>query len=460
MRAQSVTVKSLTVGILCAYSAEGRPLVETFGEALKRLRTERRLSLRGLQALTRYSAGYLGELERGAKRPTASVAQHCDRALEARGQLTSLASAFVSRSVHQVNLGGDDGVQEPPAEQPHGRKDHDVQRRTILRDLSTLALASSLATAETIRQNLEVAATNVDPVEQWDRIVDEYARTFYTDDPTDLLRDITADMTVLSAQLKDAMSRTRRRALSRASGQLAAITAMAWASLGEFRQAGRWWSTAQATADASTDRAAQVWVRGWRVADGLYEQRGPDEIFIWAHEAVAIADGRPSAGLAGTLAGLAQTQAVADHPDALNTLIAVREITERVTDIEAADTASMFGWPSVRLHHTASYVYTALGMTAEAYAAQDAALALYGSDLVRERAAMQLHRAQCMIRDGDVSGGIRYAEAVLDDLASEHHTELVYTVARSVLTAVPDRDAKLKTVTGLAARLALPVGRA
>jgi hypothetical protein len=96
-----------------------------------------------------------------------------------------------------------------------------------------------------------------------------------------------------------------------------------------------------------------------------------------------------------------------------------------------ADEDSMFGWPEVRLRHTESYVHTALGRTREAHAAQERALDLYPDALARERAAMLLHRAACMIRDGDVSGGVAYAGQVLDELPTEHHTELVYAVGRA-----------------------------
>jgi hypothetical protein len=134
---------------------------------------------------------------------------------------------------------------------------------------------------------------------------------------------------------------------------------------------------------------------------------------------MAIARDRADAGTAGVLAGLAQTQAVAGRGDALETLGRVAEVTERVNATEAADFESMFGWPEVRLRHTQSYVYTALGETARAYAAQDAALVLYGQELARERAAMLLHRAHCMIKDGDLSGGVGYAHQVLNELPSE-----------------------------------------
>jgi hypothetical protein len=105
-----------------------------------------------------------------------------------------------------------------------------------------------------------------------------------------------------------------------------------------------------------------------------------------------------------------------------------------------ADEEPMLGWPEVRLRHTESYVYTWLGDTARAYAAQERALQLYPGALLREWAAMLMHRATCIVRDGDVGGGLAYAGTVLDDLPTEHHTDLVYAVARAAVAAVPESD--------------------
>jgi hypothetical protein len=104
-------------------------------------------------------------------------------------------------------------------------------------------------------------------------------------------------------------------------------------------------------------------------------------------------------------------------------------------------------------------VYTRLGDTARAYAAQDRALQIYPRALARERAAMLIHRATCMIVDGDIDGGLRYADTVLDELSAEHHTDLVYAVARGMLAAVPDRERARSDARQISARLALPAPR-
>ena len=60
---------------------------ETFGEALRSARQQRRLSLRKLQVLTRYDFTYLGQVERGEKPGSAELAAVCDRTLGMDGLL-------------------------------------------------------------------------------------------------------------------------------------------------------------------------------------------------------------------------------------------------------------------------------------------------------------------------------------------------------------------------------------
>jgi len=318
--------------------------------------------------------------------------------------------------------------------------DEDVNRRQMLVQLGLLGLATTFASAETVRQGL--AATLSDDVhaagvDDWEAIADEYGRAFYTTPADRLLRDLTADLSGLRQRLERAGDASRP-GLARVAGQLSAISAVAWAGAGETRQARRWWRSARGLGDQSGDTGARVWVRGWEVTNGLYEDRPVPAILDAAAEARAIAADRACAGTAGLYAGLAQTLAVAGRrEEALVALRRVAHVTDRIPAAVAADEGSMFGWPEVRLRHTESYVYTWLGDTTRAYAAQEAALRLYPQSLARDRAKMLLHRAACMIRDGDVGGGLRYAGQVLDDLPAPQHTEGVYQIGRAAMRFLP-----------------------
>jgi hypothetical protein len=339
---------------------------------------------------------------------------------------------------------------------PPGEND-DMNRRQLLVDLAVLGLAASLAGVEAVRQGLGAAVAgdrHAADLDEWEKIVHEYARSYYLT-PTDrLLRDLTADLSVLQSRLGGTEG-TFQRGLARAGGQLAAISAVAWADAGDTARAGRWWRTARQLADASGDIEARTWVRGWEVANGLYEQRPVSVILDRAAEATSIAVPLPSAGTAGLCAGLAQTLAVAGRSgEALAALGRVADVSEQLPASVVADEGSMLGWPEVRLRHTESYVHTWLGDTRSAYAAQEAALRIYPESLVRDRAKMLLHRVACMVRDGDVGGGLAYAGWVLDSLPVQHHTESVYAIGRAAMRVLPAQERGRPEAAELRARLA------
>src|SRR5262245_54925712 len=70
-----------------------RPLVDPrFAATLRRLRTERGLSLRELAATAYVSKSLLSELENGRKGPSKELAIHLDRTLQAGGTLAELVT--------------------------------------------------------------------------------------------------------------------------------------------------------------------------------------------------------------------------------------------------------------------------------------------------------------------------------------------------------------------------------
>jgi hypothetical protein len=333
-----------------------------------------------------------------------------------------------------------------------------MNRRQLLIDLGVLGLAAPLMGGEAVRQGLAAAVAggrHAVAIDEWDRIVHEYAR-LYCVTPTDrLLRDLIGDLSVLQPFLEGSDG-AAQRGLARVGAHLAAISAVAWADVGESAYAGRWWRTARQLADHSGDLEARTWVRGREVVNGLYEQRPVSTILDRAAEAASIAGPLASVGSAFLYCGLAQTLAVAGREDeALAALRRVAEVSEHLPASVVADEGSMFGWPEVRLPHTESYVHTWLGNTRQAYAAQEAALKIYPERLARDRAKLQLHRAACMIRDGDVGGGLAEAARVLDSLPVQYHTHGVHAIGRKVVRVVPAQERGRPEAVELRARLAI-----
>jgi transcriptional regulator with XRE-family HTH domain len=345
-------------------------------------------------------------------------------------------------------------ILEAAARQP-GDNEY-VNRRQLLIDLGVLGLAAPLAGVEAVRQGLAAALAgegHAAHLDEWEEIVHEYACSYYVT-PTDrMLRDLTADLSVLQLRLGETDGLTQR-GLARAGAQLAAISAAAWGDAGEPRQAGRWWRTARHLADRSGDIEVRTWVRGLEVVSGFYDQRPVSVILDRAEEATSIAGPFASGGSAKLYGGLAQTLAIAGRPgEAVAALERVADLTDQLPAGVVADEGSMLGWPEVRLRHTESYVHTWLGDTPRAYAAQEAALQIYPESLARDRAMVQLHRVACMMHDGDVGGGLAYAGQVLDSLPAQHHTESVYAIGRAAMRVVPAQERGRPEAAELRARL-------
>jgi hypothetical protein len=50
---------------------------------------------------------------------------------------------------------------------------------------------------------------------------------------------------------------------------------------------------------------------------------------------------------------------------------------------------------------------------------------------------MQMHRASCLIQQGHIPHGLRYAADVLDKLPADQHNTLLYEVGQRVYAVVP-----------------------
>ncbi|MGH3519384.1 MAG: helix-turn-helix transcriptional regulator [Haloechinothrix sp.] len=381
---------------------------EDFPQALVRLRTARRWSRKGLAERTGYTYQYVWEQETGRKPPTDAFAEACDRALEADGALIALAT-----------------------------EEDDVQRRTLL----GIGALAPLAAMETIRHGLTRtlagdAADEVD-LDEWDEIAWEYGHTFLTTPPAVLIRDLSADALAVQQLIESGPERTRDR-YCRVAARLAGITALTWASLSEPRQAWRWWRTARVAADASGDLDTRMWCRSGEVVNGLYERRPIPVLLKLADEAVALGGDRVNRGVVSLWAGIAQANATIGRAEVAERAMRQAEALASRLPANIRETDGVDGWPEYRLHHTRSYAYSELGDTKRAYEAQDRALALYPESMFRNRAQVQLHRAACLVRDGDISGGVRYALSTLQEVPEAFRASAtIRTVGRKVIDAAP-----------------------
>jgi hypothetical protein len=368
------------------------------------------VSLRALSAQVSYDHGYLGQIERGKRHPSPAVAAAVDKALHADGTLMAV--------YEEATVEGE------------------MQRRAVLRGLSALAVGSpTMIALEALRHGIGVS---IDAGHDgWEQVAADYGRAFYTTPHDQLLAQLAGDLTVLQ-QMIAGQTGPRKRALTRAAGQLSVIVAMALAASGQTHVAARWWTSAQHAADEAADVDTQILVRSWMVVSGGYERRPVHDLIVLADETVAMVGGRATSAVAGLHAGRAQALARAGrHTEAAAAVLDVERVTARIPTDVARDDESLFGWPEHRLRHTQSFVHTHTGELALATEAQDRALAIYPACQARLRTQVALHRAACLIRDGHVADGLRYAADLLDDLPAQHHNTVLHEVARQVLATVP-----------------------
>jgi transcriptional regulator with XRE-family HTH domain len=388
--------------------------VSRFGQTLRQHRQSRKLSLRKLAGLTTFGFTFLSQVERGERKPTEKLARLCDKALDADGALIEIY-----------------------LDEQTGKKDMD--RRTVIRALGALAASPlPLVQWEALRQSMEAA---VDPdFDRWDQVVEDYGIAYYCLPGDQVMDNLRADLTVLHTIIPTADDAARAHLL-RAASRLSVIVALNLVTVGQTLAAGRWWRDAQKYATGSRDKETIVLARAWDVVNGCYDGRSASWIVDFADQVLPLTAGMASAGSCGLLAGRAQALSLAGrHDEAVDTAGQLAETAERLPRDVINDADSLWGWPEHRLRHTEAWVYAHAGRLSEATRAQERAIALYPPGMTRLRAQVQLHHAAAMIRQGQIPDGLQLAADLINELPAEDQNELVRTVARQVMAAVPSRE--------------------
>jgi len=389
----------------------GHRVDSRFAERMRELLAQRGVSYRALAARTFHAKSYLHDLATGRKTPTPEVARRIDDALEAGGQLAALVAPEIDRT-------------------PARRDTDDVQRRTLL-----LALAG--VSVDYLISGLPVATLAAEPatVEQWRETAWEYGFMYMTAPRAELLGDLTADLTAAMAAMDRARSQSARAGLADAAGRMAALAAMCCVDLGYWREARHTWRLARRLADESGSVAPRLWVRGREAVLGLYSGRPVPVVLSLAEQGLAIDPAARNAGRAGL--GAAQAQALALMGRRNDAIAALRAVENVLDALPPGSNDTIFDWTERNLRHAESFVYGLTGTAAEADAARDRALAMYGPERAVSRAQVHLHQAVGAVRNGDAAGGVHQATAVLEALPPRERGHFVLAIADMVLAAVP-----------------------
>ncbi len=315
-----------------------------------------------------------------------------------------------------------------------------IDRRLFVAGAS---MAVPLAGMEQTRHTLlgSLAADPADAhADEWRQIAWEYGLSYMSTPSAELLGSLQVDLAALGEALQRQHADPAKRELHKVAALLAAVAARAVANLGDLRSSRRWWRTAKQAADTSGDIQTRLWIRGGEVTEALHEPRSVPAIFDLIAESEAISAGAnaPAAALPGLLAGKAQTLAIAGQATQAETaLYEAQDNFNRLPAHIVGDTESLFGWSERALRFTEGYVYSHMGDLTRAEQAQTAALALYPSTFPRGPVVIELQRAFCLVRAGDITSGVEHAHAVLTGLPREQYIRPIVDSGRKVLDAVP-----------------------
>lgn len=443
-------------------------LTVEFGPELRRWRESRNLSLRALAARVNYSKSQLADYEHSVRQPSLQAAERLDAVLAADGALRRLATGpspqvrrralRVTRSVPFDVCGYTDmAVGLLSARE----RSDDMHRRMMLFALggfAGLGAASPGLAAEAVRHGLTLSG---DPgteivVEEWQAIVTDYGVDYFVTPPDQLVESLLVDMLNLQRALQQAPGQTQAgRDLQRCAALLAAFMAMTVSNLGHLRDSRRWWRSAKRLAHGSTDPETITWVGAREVVRALYEHQPPARVLELAIKAESVGLPKASAATVELLCGKAQALSLAGaRAPAESALGDAREHFDSLPDLVTRDSGSIFDWPENRLRFTESFVYSHLGLKAQADDAQTQAVKLYPGTYPRGPTQIELQRALCLVISGDTHEGVRHATVTLQRLPAEHSIRPIVDLSHKVLSSVSTADRDHPAVTAYADYLA------
>jgi hypothetical protein len=381
-----------------------------FASRMRELLAERNVSFRTLATMTFHAKSYLHQISTGAKQPTVELARRIDDALDARGELVGYISEEVG----------------------------DVRRRTMITALAALGLGQA-ADRIAVSDVLGMLAPDADEhtADDWREAVHEYGHSYTTAPRDRLLADLLADLAEVVAAASRARSSRTAAGLNESGAYLVALAAMVCTYLGYEREARLSWRAARRLGRLSGSDEAQLWIAGQVAILGPYAGRPLPFVLDLVDRGLAGAGRHRVAGVAKLHGARAQAYALLGRQrEAVEAFAEVERVYDSLPDTATLASRSVFGWPEHRLRHTQSFVHTMAGGLGEAHRAQDRALALLSGQAL-SRSQLELHRAACMVRDGDVTAGIAHASLTLSALPGRARGVYVAMVADRVAAVVP-----------------------
>ncbi|TDD95341.1 XRE family transcriptional regulator [Actinomadura rubrisoli] len=329
----------------------------------------------------------------------------------------------------------------------------DVKRRAAIRIITAMGAGAAVPPGpldELLSGIKHVSATSgaVD-LDRWERVVWEYGHRHSITRPSEAsLEELTADIIDVGQLLDQPHQPVVSAGLLRVSAALSGLLAMHFDAIGDRRAARVTWGVATGAADSSGDRDLSVWVRA-KEADGALWGGAPRPVVAaLADQAIAIAKGNPSHGLAR--AYTVRADLWAEMGDVSKAHASLNQLTETLNNLPgsfAADPIAHVGGRFLRWHE--GYVYTLTG-NAKAPSVLDEAVnrspaGWYGTG------SLNLMRAIGLVKERDINGGLAQALQVIHDAPTTTDTATRNRLIGHILAAVPAQAQTLPAARDLRA---------
>ncbi|MHC0429528.1 helix-turn-helix domain-containing protein [Streptomyces sp. O3] len=286
----------------------------------------------------------------------------------------------------------------------------EVKRRTFLTDAAGAAIAPVVA-SDLLSAGFAARLQGGPSLDAWEAKLATYGAEYMSLGAADIQRRVSGELAVVQQQLD-----TPR--LWSVAARLMTLYAKTFPG-SDGSKAVQWYRMAAQAADQSGDDHTRVWVRG-RAAIALgYEGASLGVADVLADQAMAISD-KPSLGLLNAIFGKAHAAALRGDADTARQLM---DNGRRVFDKTGShEQTSDYAVPWWRVNVFVSLLAARLGDEGTAVVAQDAARRELPSSLPRFATHLEMHRGLMLARAGDVTGGVTYARAALNDLPPEKHS--------------------------------------
>jgi hypothetical protein len=335
------------------------------------------------------------------------------------------------------------------ADQIHEPSDRSDKSRSLKGGNSN---TSHEAIRRTLEDSLARGAIVDSRLKDWERLVLRYGRATRDRSAQVLVEEISSDLIELSCVMEKRMPLSSQLRLTHVTAELSGLMSLLFCLLDDRPAFHRWARTARLAASEVADPPTLSWVLAQEAHGHFYSGDLHETLQVARHASDVTRRHCVGTGLAAAIE--ARACAVMGRSQEMRSAL---DRAETVLSHLSGDdvTPSAFGYHEGSLRFHESNCYTHLQDVKSAFEAQDRALALCSKADHYDWALTRLDRAQCLIYDHDVSGGLVYATETFTALAQSDLQGLIRVRGQTLLDSVPERERGLAPARDLKGALML-----